>query len=442
MINILKTINNNKLINKNDKIGVAVSGGIDSMCLLHFLNSIKKDFKFSILAINIDHQIRENSAKDSMFVKDFCKQNNIPCHTFKVDALNYSKTNKLTLEEGARLLRYGVFDSLISKKIVDKIAIAHHHQDQVETILLNLLRGTGLKGAQGMEYKRDGFIRPMLDVTKQEILCYQQEYNLPFVEDETNQDTRYSRNFLREQIIPLLKNNWKNFDNNLINFSKICKQDDDYINSTISYDNLVLEKTFVKIPLNMFVYSPSVINRVIRYSLDYLKALKDIENKHLNIITKLALESENGTKIHLPNNLIVHKEYDYITISLKKQKQPSKTLKFKIGKTKFENSVEIVVKKQKDLSNLKQERTHVFDYDKLPSKAVWRTRQNGDVFTKFSGGSKKLKDYFIDKKIPQRLRNEIPLLCVDNEVLIVLGVEISEKLKVDSTTKTVCSIKF
>ena len=173
-----------------------------------------------------------------------------------------------------------------------------------------------------------------------------------------------------------------------------------------------------------------------------LKALKDIERKHLNIIKTMALESENGTRINLPHNLVVHKEYDYITLTVKKEREKPKTKSFKVGKTKFDNGIEITIKKTTKFDNVKLERTHIFDFDKLPKDTVWRTKENGDVFNKFGSGTKKLKDYFIDKKIPSRLRSEVPLLVSGNEVLIVLGVEISEKIKIDENTQTENYLRF
>lgn len=439
MISVDKTLEKNKLIKKGDKIGVAVSGGIDSMCLLHFLNSHKDEFGVSISAINIDHSIRENSSDDSKFVVDYCKQNNIPVHTFKVKATEFSNENKLTIEEGARICRYGVFDSLLKKGIVDKIAIAHHKQDQIETILLNLLRGSGLKGITGMECEKNGYIRPFLNTDKSEILSYQSEMNIPFVEDETNLDTEFSRNFLRHSIIPQLKTHWNNFENNILAFSKICKQDNDYIDSTICYDNLILDDNMVKIPLSMFVLADAVVFRLLRKGFAHLNALKDIEQKHLQILKNLARNSENGTRINLPNKITAVLEYDYLTLLKKKSPQKFGTKEFILGKQNiFGNEVQI--KKSKDTTLVNQDYTHIFDISKLPKTAIWRTRQTGDVFTKFGGGTKKLKDYFIDKKIPSRLRNEIPLLCDNSEVLIVLGVEISDKIKIDEQTKTACTI--
>lgn len=441
MNSVLNLIQSKKLIQANQKIGVAVSGGIDSMCLLHFLNSQKSNLKIELCAINIDHSIRQNSKQDSEFVKNYCKQNGIPCHCFKVDAKKFCEQNKLSLEEGARICRYNVFNSLLQKKIVDKIAIAHHKQDQVETILLNLFRGTGLKGASGMEYASNGYIRPFLDTDKSQILAYSTQNNIPFVEDETNYDTEFSRNFLRQDIIPQIKQHWQNFENNLINFSKLAKQDDDYINSLIAFDSLCLEQNLVKIPLNMFVLNMSIVSRLVRKSLEYLGSLKDIEQKHIALIANLAKESENGTRINLPNKLVVIKEYDYITILKKHEKVVTKTQKFQLGKQDILGYKTSITKKSSNLSPKTSNANCLqFDLDKLPKNAIWRTKQTGDMFTKFSGGTKKLKDYLIDKKVPTRIRSTLPVLACDSEVFVVYGIEISDKIKIDSCTKTICQI--
>ncbi len=442
MISAEKTIKSQNLIKSGEKIGVAVSGGIDSMCLLHYLNSNKDKLNIKLSAINIDHQIRQNSKQDSQFVATYCKENNIPLHTFKVNALDYCKENKVTVEEGARICRYKVFESLIKKGIVDKIAIAHHLQDQVETILLNILRGSGLKGACGMEYAQNGYIRPLLNTEKSEILCYQSEYQIPFVEDETNLDTDYSRNFLRQTIIPQIKTHWSNFESNLIAFSKICKQDNEYIESTISYDSLILEDNLVKIPLNMFSLNSSIVFRLLRKGFEHLHALKDIEQKHLQIIKTLAIENENGTRVNLPNAVTAIKEYDYLTLTKKKPAKHIGTKQFVLGKQNVLGLKDIQVKKTKEFTGEIPANTHLFDFDKLPKTAIWRVKQTGDMFTKFGGGTKKLKDYLIDKKVPARIRGELPLLCDGNNVLLILGVEISDNIKIDENTKTGCIISY
>ncbi len=432
MQEVIKTINKYKMIKKGETIGVACSGGADSMCLLHLLNSIKDDYDIEVVAINVDHSIRENSSSDTQFVKDYCAKNHIRLYKFKIDSLKIASENKICLEEGARMGRYGVFESLISRGIIDKIALGHHLQDQSETILLNIFRGSGLNGASGMEYVRGNYIRPLLDVTKLQILQYNTQNEVSFVDDETNFDDTYSRNFLRNIIMPKLRQKWSNIDKNLIDFGKICKEDDEFIKSQMMLDGIIEEKNLVRIPLSYFLFSNSIVNRMILQELTHLKANKDIEKKHLHIIKEMAKEAQNGVKISLPNNLLIHKEYDFITISVKEQKQKLAETHFKLGHIELINFGAISVRKTNKF--ILEENAHLIDFNKLPKNCVIRTRKEGDKFTKFGGGEKKLKDYFIDKKIPQRLRSEIPLICKDNEVFCVLGYEISEKVKIDENT--------
>lgn len=433
-------INKYNLINQKDRIGVACSGGIDSMSLLHFLFTNKDLFNIEVYAINVDHSIRENSKFDSEFVEKYCKENKIKLYKFKVDCLSIAKKDKLGIEESARKARYKVFDTLLDKKVVDKIAIAHHSQDQVETIMLNLFRGSGLSGITGMEPIRDNYIRPFLTTKKQDILSYANMNNIPFVEDETNFDSEYSRNLLRNKILPLVKQNWPNFETNILNFANICKQDDSYINSCIDFDNIIIEENIAKIPLYYFSYNISIINRVILFALKKLKASKDIETKHLLLIKDLANESNNGVKIHLPNNITVTKEYNVITILVKKEKQIFHAIPFFTGKKEITKNIILSIKKvnKPNFDNGKLYACLDFDTKDL----VIRTRQDGDIFQKFGSGEKKLKNYFIDKKIPSRLRDEIPLIAKDNEILVIPSYEISEKVKVTNDSKNIYEISL
>lgn len=433
-------IKKENLLKKGEKIAVATSGGIDSMTLLHFLHSLKNEYQIEVVAVNVDHMIRENSQDDSKFVAEYCKENNITCYKFKVDVLKLAKSKKLGTEEAARIARYKVFDSVIAKGLADKIAIAHHQEDQVETILLNIFRGAGLKGASGMDAKQENYIRPLLSTKKVEILQYAKENEIPYVEDQTNRDINYSRNFLRNKILPELRERWNNIDNNILNFSKICKQDDEYINKNINFDDILIENNCARIPLYKFVSPDSIQNRVLRYAFQKLGLSKDIEKRHLNILKSLIKNGENGSKISLPNKLKASLDYDELLLFLPEKKPEFVPKDFKVGKTNFDDLTVSI--KRTNSYNLNEKNCHVIDAEKLPNDAKWRTRNNGDLFTKFGSGEKKLKDYMIDKKIPNLLRERIPVLASENEVFCVLGYEISDKVKVDENTKKVYVISY
>ncbi|MDD3232021.1 MAG: tRNA lysidine(34) synthetase TilS [Clostridia bacterium] len=440
MDNILKTIKEKKLISPGDVIGVAVSGGSDSMALLHYLNELSSELDFEIVAVHVDHCIRTNSADDAAFVMDYCKEQMIRSYKFKVNVPQMAQQKKTSLEEVARDARFGVFDALLRKGVVGKIAIAHHSRDQAETILINLFRGSGVTGAVGMEASRDGFyLRPMLDTSKDAILNYIHLHAIPFVEDETNKDNVFSRNYIRNLILPLIEERWPGAVEKIVNFGKDCADDNQYINEQILTDAIIFEKNTAKIPQSYFLYPKAIVSRIIFRSLEKIKAKKDIERVHIQMIKKLAQSGENGKKINLPNSITVFKEYDYITITNKKKEIVELNEPFKSGSFQVKNYGTVSIKKVKDFEL--QDGELLVDFRKIPKNAVWRLRQKGDTFNKFGGGgSKKLRAYLIDKKVPNRIRTSIPVLAVENEILVIAGVEISESVRVDSNTLSAAKI--
>ena len=442
MDRILDYIKEHKLIKQGEIIGVAVSGGRDSMALLHFLHENREMFECQVIAINIDHCIREHSFADSAFVMDYCKENNIKAYTFKVDAVKLARDEKLSIEAGARNARYNTFEALIKKGLVDKIALAHHMYDQAETILLNLLRGCGLAGAKGMEPMRDGkYIRPMLAVPREEIMGYIDEFAIPYVDDETNDDTSYSRNYIRNVVMPTIRKKFKSVDKNLVHFADICAEDDKYINSQIETGSIARLGDVTRVPMYYFSYQPSVINRVLFKVLSNY-ASQDIESRHVAMICEFARDGQNGDSIDLPFGIKVHKEYEYITIAPLKSKTEVASKEFAKGKTYIEGFGTIRIVSSKVFNDIKPHQ-HVVDSNKIPSGAVWRFKKDGDMFKPFGHeNSRKLNDFLADKKIPQRLRGNVPVLAVDNMVYIVADLEISELLKVDDNSTNLYKINY
>ena len=442
MEKLVDFINEQKFFNHGSVVGVGVSGGSDSMALLHFLNQNKFKLDIDIVAINVIHGTRENDEAEAIFVADYCQQNGIRFHKFRVEAGLLAKQKGMGLEEACREARYGVFESLKKRGIVDYICLAHHQRDQAETILMHILRGSGLKGAGGMDFVRDNFyVRPLLDTPKEEIMQYVYENDIPYLEDETNQDTTISRNLIRQKIMPELRRVWPKLDNTLCNFGKTCKEDDKVIRDTINFDAILYNNGLIKVPLTYFVYSNSYVYRLLDDCLNKLGVTANIERKHLTMICDLAKKGENGSKINLPENVDVYKEYEYITIARKKPKLELNTeWDFKIGTIKFGDYGKLIVKKSK-LPELKAGYL-LIDLNKVPNGAVWRVRKEGDYIEKFGGGIRKLKSYLNDKKVPARIRDYLPVLAKGNEVLVVASVDISEQLKATEDTKEYALIKY
>jgi tRNA(Ile)-lysidine synthase len=442
MENVIDYIKKHNMIKSGEIIGVACSGGRDSISLLHYLNSIKQELDCEVVAINVDHGIRQLSALDTEFVMQFCKDHKIRAYKFKGESLKVAKEEKLTVEQAARKVRYGIFETVVQKGVCDKIALAHHLYDQAETVLLNIIRGSGLTGARGMEPVRDNiYIRPLLNTPRENIMAYIDEFGLEYVEDETNKDTTYSRNYLRNIVIPALRRHFKGVDKSLVHFAEICAKDDDYINSHIDLNTMIETKEFIKVPLTYFYQEEPVINRILMKVFDKFSH-QDFEKRHVDIVRTFALEADNGSMINLPFKVKALKEYDYVIIGYIKKKENVGEYPFQSGKLKIEGYGIIRSTSSKVLTEPKIHQ-HIVDAEKLPENAVWRFRQEGDTFAPLGlGGTKKLKEYFIDKKIPQRMRNEIPVLAVGEKILAVADIEIADEIKITPDTKRFYKINY
>lgn len=431
MEQIIDFIKTNKLVKAGEVIGVGVSGGIDSMSLLHFLNAHKEELDIEVVGIHINHGIREESFDEARFVLSKCKEMGIRVYKFTIDSIKLAKEKKLSVETAAREGRYGIFEALIKKDIVDKIALAHHQSDQAETILMHLFRGCGTSGAKGMEPMRDGiYIRPMLNVSKEEIINYASINNIEFVEDSSNNDISYNRNFIRNVIMKQILEKWPNAVEAINNFAKSVSEDDDYIQKNLDTNCLLIDDKLVQMPCSVFKLHSAIYSRMVFKALSLIGVNKDIERKHIEMIKDLS-NLDNGKKIKLPMDVVVTKEYGYLTFENVYVEKPTLNKQNRCMCFEVEGFGMVTIKRVK--TEKMQEGALYFDYRKVPKDAVWRFREEGDVFEKFGGGgTKKLKAYFIDKKIPVRKRDLIPVLASGNEVLVIAGVEISEKVKVEN----------
>lgn len=436
MDKILDFVKKHKLINAGEVIGVGVSGGIDSMSLLHFLNEHKEQLDIEVVAIHINHGIREESDDEAYFVLQKCREMGVRIYKFTIDAPKLARDKKLSIETAAREGRYGVFETLVKKDIVDKIALAHHQSDQAETILMHIFRGCGVSGARGMEPVRDKiYIRPMLQVSKQEIEEYSSINNLDFVEDSSNADNSYSRNFLRNVVMKEILKKWPNAIEAINNFAADVCEDDDYIKKDLDLNSFLVDEKLVQMPCSCFNQSSAIYSRIVFKVLSMIGVKQDIERKHIEMIRDLALNMENGKKVKLPFDVTVCKEYDFVTFENIYVEKPELNRPFKLEEFDATNYGTVVVKRTR-VDRMHDQNALYFDGKKVPKTARWRYREDGDIFQKFGGGTKKLKSFLIDRKVPSRIRDFIPVLADGNEVYVIAGVEISEKVKVDKDATT------
>ncbi len=440
MEQILNLIKEKEFFKPNSKVGVGVSGGADSMCLLHFLHSHRNELNIEVIAINVNHNTRQEDQKEANFVDKYCKKLGIECLKEKADARSLMEKEKLTMEEACRIVRFNTFENLKANGTVDYVALGHHLRDQAETILMHIVRGCGLRGASGMEYVNDYIVRPFLNLQKGDIMLYMAQNNVPYVVDESNFDTSISRNLIRQDVLPTLRQVWPNVDEAICNFGRACREDDNYISNNVDLKAVIFGVHEVKIPKNYFSYPEPIVYRLLEKALASLGVTSDFERKHFELIKGITKMS-NGAKINLPHKVTAFSEYDYITLTTKqlvKRKDLNKT--FNIGRVEFGPLGDIVVEEVNEFKKIPNALS--CDLGKIPDSAVWRLRQEGDVIEKFGGGTKKLKNYLNDKKVPVRIRDSLPVLAVGNDVLAIIGVDISDKIKIDKDSTKFGVIKL
>lgn len=307
---ILQTIEKYNLINNGDKIVIGVSGGPDSICLLHILNSIKSELGISIYVAHINHMIREVADDETKYVEEFCERIGVECYIKKADVVSIAKESGKGTEETGRNIRYQFFDEVAEKVGANKIATAHNKNDRAETVIFNILRGSGLSGLKGIEAKRDEkYIRPLIEIGRDEIEKYCNDNNLDPKYDESNLETVYTRNKIRNIVLPYIK---KEFNPNIINtinrLSEVAEEENNYLNKITedAFNNVLIEKNKnIALDLKKFNNLELVIKRrVILYTInEILGTTQGIEKINIEEIINLCTKNI-GNKFLIPTKAI------------------------------------------------------------------------------------------------------------------------------------------
>ena len=310
---VKKTIKQNNLIKQNDKIVVGVSGGPDSMCLLHMLINLKQYMNFEIVVAHVNHMIRPEADEETEFVKKFCMQNQIQCFIKKVNVLEKAAKEKIGTEEEGRKIRYEFFKEIFKKTNSTKIATAHNANDNAETVLMNLIRGTGITGLKGIEFERDSLIiRPILECERTEIENYCKNQNLNPKIDKSNNENTYTRNKIRNMLIPFIKDEFNpNIIESLNRLSNIAKKESEYWDKIIKIEyNKIIDKDYLRnnkicLDLKEFNKLEYVIkSKIILYAIyNAIGNTQGIGKIHIEDIVKLC-ENNIGNKYLTPNKKV------------------------------------------------------------------------------------------------------------------------------------------
>lgn len=419
------------------RVCVALSGGADSVALFLIFRENAEQFHIALSAVNVEHGIRgEESLADTAFVKDLCGKAGVPLFCFSADIPALAKKSGRGLEEEAREYRRKAFERLIEEGRADLIATAHHAGDNAESVLFNLFRGASLTGAGGIRAfvpvtGDKGIVRPLLAYTKADILEYLRSRGAAWREDSTNADRAYARNFLRHEVLAPAGAMFPGCEKNLYAFSRNAREDDEYLFSLT--DGYVEEgKEFI---IRAGAPLP-VLKRCCIRALRYFGAEKDYTSAHVAAVCAL-LGKESGAEADLPQGLKAVNDYGSLAV-YRPAPPPSYSYPFAEGEFGCGGYVLRVSRGVRAAEGKTCGRALYLNGAALPAGAVIRPRQNGDVFRKFGGGTKKLKEYFIDKKIPARRRDAYPLIAEGKEVFAVCGLEISDKARLPEESGRLC----
>lgn len=453
---VLEYIRKHQMIEAGECIIAGVSGGADSVCLLFVLMELRDILHFSLEAVHVEHGIRGGeSLEDALFTERLCREKGIPYHLYTYDVPKRAKEERLTLEEAARKCRYEAFALACAGKESAKIAVAHHQDDQAETILWNLARGTGLRGLCGMKPVNGRIIRPLLEISRGEIEAYLKEKGQDFCTDSTNLTDDYTRNRLRHQILPSMEEGLN------VQARAHIAQAGERIRKAQEYlEALAKEKADgmaeardgeIWISAEEFRKEEEVMREyMLRIWLERLgEGLKDVGAVHMEGLLNLA-KRQSGRSLTLPGDRTARRTGEYLVLGKKEKPpgaeglkaSPEEAVLFVPGTSRW-GKYRVIASLEEYKKQIIPEKKYTkwLDYDTIKNTIQLRSRRSGDYFTA-DGGRRKLKKYFIDEKVLREQRDQVLLLAEGSHILWAVGYRISEKCKVTEHTKILLKIQI
>lgn len=454
-------IQRRNLLEWGDRVLISHSGGMDSTALLQILYTLKGAYGLHLHVFHLNHLFRQDSARrDALFVKEMASSLHIPCVVETFDVPKYCQERGLGAQEGARLVRYSLLDRVAQETSSNKIALGHQADDQAETVLLNLLRGSGLEGLKGMEPCQGRYIRPLLSIFRHEIEAYCKEKGLPYREDPSNKKEIYLRNRLRLDLIPYIEEHYsQKFQEALVRMSGIVREENNYIQeraekafqevaTEVREDELSLDVVSLKgLPL-------ALLRRTLRQAYQALRGSKaGLMFEQVEEII-CGLERERWQQ-SLPGGVRVEKSYKTLTFTKREDtgvttyayvleapgeiEIPSYGMVLEVREVKKALFQRI---KEEGPANLSSLHCIYIDAHKVEFPLTVRTRKEGDVFYPLGlGGKKKVKDFFMDEKIHYQDRGQIPIVTdLTGRIVWIVGLRMSDEVKITTSTKRILSL--
>lgn len=451
---VLATINRFKMIQPGEDVLVAVSGGVDSMTLLHVLQNLP--LRLRLFVFHLNHSLRPEAEEEARLVARTCEKWSIPCRIEKVD-IRAVKGGE-SLEAAARTERYRLMAKIARETGSSKIALGHHADDQVETVIMRFLNGAGPQGMAGIPPVRDNYIRPLFEVTREEILRYAREKNLNWAEDSSNLAMEFARNKIRHHLLPLLIREYQpQLKRRIAESSRIFREWEEYLEieaeDTLRGWGVKKGEKSYSIPVSYWGELPTALKRAVFRELYFSAAAfgARLEFKHSEVFLRL-IQGPNGKRARLPGRVEIRKENDSLII---KSWEKREYLKYRIplqvpgrtelpgGKSWVESRLVTAELLPEDWKRVSPQEAYI-DLEGASPPFYLRNRRPGDRFYPLGlGGSKKVQDFFCDRKISGELREEIPLLVdAEDRILWVAGLRLDERGRIGKETKEALHVKY
>lgn len=448
------------MTNPGDKVLVGLSGGADSVCLFYVLLALQGELGISIEAVHINHMLRESALRDEEFVRRLCEREQVPVHVLRTDVAAVARENGMTTEEAGRKVRYDFFAETAQKTEAEKIAVAHHMDDQAETILFHLCRGTGVDGLSGISPVRGNIIRPLLSVSRADIESYLSEIKSEYMTDETNAQTAYSRNRIRHNVLPMLeKEVCEGAAGHIARTGQIVLEARDYLQQQVRKtvagyaDRSQSEQGCVRLFDKIFEeVHPYLTGEVIRFCIaDLAGSKKDISAAHVEAVQKLA-GLQVGSSCNLPYGIEVKKSYRELIFSCGKQGDDrEESFCVNVNPAELAKGVQLPLPDGKRIAFRVMDfdrnadiptktYTKWLDYDKIEEPLTVRTPMENDFFYFNHKNKKYVKDYMVNEKIPADERRKSILVASGSHMLYFVGKRISNYVKTDENTKRILEI--
>jgi tRNA(Ile)-lysidine synthase len=448
------------MVVRGEKVLAGVSGGPDSIALLHILYLLKDDLGISLHVAHLNHMFRgEESEKDAFFVAETAKRYGLPVTVESVDVPLYRKRHRVSNQVAAREVRFRFFLETAGEVGASKVALAHQGDDQAETILINFLRGAGTGGLKGILPVREGFyIRPLLNVRRSEIESFCSEMKLAYRQDSSNLKPVYTRNRIRLKLMPVLEKEYNpELVHALLRLGEICREEDSYLDhlAAEAFHGALLKSDtgHVSLSLDQLKELPlAVRRRVLRRAWQSVSCAEgSLDFQHAEAALDLINSGTTGSQAVMPGNIVAIRSYAALELKTASGKNglPGYIYQLRVPGTTYIPEIDMTVwaelssgERGSSPRNLPQ-REALLDFDKLPPVIFVRRRLEGDVFHPYGQGSgSKLKDFFIKQKIPREERDRVPLICTPEEIIWAGGIRIGEKWKVCNSTKKMLHLKL